>query len=72
MNYKNELKTIKSLVSDSTWDILVACNAVIAGGAITSLFCNREVNDLDIYLPTEKDFFEFVTMVYEGNFDLVL
>jgi hypothetical protein len=47
-------------------------DAIIAGGAITSVFCNRDVNDLDIYLRREDDFFKLITELYsESNFTLI-
>jgi hypothetical protein len=51
---------------------LESYDAIIAGGAITSAFCNRDVNDLDIYLRSEDDFFGLITELYsESNFTLI-
>ena len=71
MEYKSEIKKLRNLVSDATWEILVETNAIIAGGAITSVFCNREVNDLDIYLRTEADFELFIDLAFAGDFCLI-
>lgn len=71
MQYQNELRKIKSLVSSDTWEILQTSNAIVAGGAITSTFCNREVNDLDVYFRSEEDFCVFLDLVFDGGFHLV-
>ncbi|HET8689808.1 MAG TPA: hypothetical protein VFM18_24660, partial [Methanosarcina sp.] len=71
MKYNTELKKLKNLVSSDTWDILVASNAIIAGGAITSVFCNREVNDIDVYFRNEEDFITFIEEVYSGSYTLI-
>lgn len=71
MNYKSEINKLQSLVSEDTWNILVETNAIIAGGAITSVFCNRDVNDLDIYLRNESDFELFIDLVFDGSYSLI-
>ncbi len=72
MQYDNELNKIKSLVSERTWELLKFYDAIIGGGAITSVFCNRDVNDLDIYLRSEDDFFKFITELYsDTDFTLI-
>ena len=60
MNYSNELAKIKGLVSANVWKLFSSYNVIIGGGAITSVFCNREVNDLDIYLRSEDDLFSII------------
>lgn len=71
MQTSNEVLRIKSLVSESVWELFQDCNVIIAGGAITSTFCNREVNDIDVYVRSEDDFFKFISSVYEGNYKLI-
>lgn len=41
---------------------------VIAGGAVTSVFTNKEVNDLDLYFPDAKRASQFVAAVYSKEF----
>lgn len=41
--------SLKSLIQDFKDQ-----KVMIAGGAITSLFCNREINDIDVYFRTEE------------------
>jgi hypothetical protein len=71
VKYKQEIKKLTSLLSDNTLEILSACNAIIAGGSITSVFCNREVNDIDVYFRSEQDYMVFLDLVFNGQFALV-
>lgn len=48
MEHIVEQKRLLSLLDKEVWDLLEQHNAVVAGGAITSLFCNREINDIDV------------------------
>lgn len=48
MQYQNELRKLQKLVSKDVWELFEKHDVIIAGGAITSVFCNREVNDLDV------------------------
>lgn len=41
-------------------------NCFVAGGAISSLFTNKEINDIDIYFRNESLFIEFVTEMWES------
>lgn len=41
--------------------------AYIAGGTITSLFCNREINDIDIYFQDEETAIEFLADIWEDQ-----
>jgi hypothetical protein len=52
---KNErfTKVIKAALGSNVYDILKEEKAFLAGGAIASLFCNREINDYDIYCPSK-------------------
>ena len=58
-------------MSEDTQYILRLCDAYVAGGAITSIFCNREVNDVDVYFKSKEHLFIFLQMVFEGSFALV-
>jgi hypothetical protein len=51
---------VKSLVSEDTWDMLVNSNAMIAGGVFTSIYTNKDVNDIDVYFSTANDFASFI------------
>lgn len=68
MQYQNELRKLKQLVSNDVWTMFERHNVIIAGGAITSVFCNREVNDIDVYFRKPQDYLKFVYDIYEGEF----
>lgn len=71
MKYKSEVNKLKRLVSEEVWEIFKECNVIIAGGAITSVFCNRDVKDLDIYVRKQEDFELFIELVFAGDFCLI-
>lgn len=71
MRYDNEVKKVKSLVDSDVWDMLKAYNVFIAGGAITSMFTSREVNDIDVYFRNKSDFVNFIVEAFNGDFNLV-
>lgn len=65
MKYEFEKKKLYSLLGKSLLADLKGKPVYIAGGTITSLFCNREVNDIDIYFKSEDAFIDFVTDIWE-------
>jgi hypothetical protein len=71
MKTSSELNKIKSLVSEDVWDIFRECNVIIAGGAITSTFSNKDVNDVDVYVRNKYDFAKFIMAVYASNHALI-
>lgn len=42
-------------------------NVIVAGGMITSLFNNKEINDVDVYFRDQKDIVAFMTEIWEGG-----
>lgn len=74
MEYQNELRKLKALVNKNVWEMFQKHNVIIAGGAITSVFCNREVNDIDVYFRNAKDYLKFVFDIFEGEhrFELIV
>lgn len=67
--YKSEEKQLKKLVSERVWELLKHYNCLIAGGAITSLFTNSEINDLDVYFPDELSLLKAFRDVMSGGED---
>ena len=59
--YKQELAQIKKLVSANLWELLADQGCMIAGGAVTSVFTNKPVNDIDVYFPSQEAFTKVVT-----------
>lgn len=70
--HDNEIRKLKSLVNDEVWELFVNNNVIIAGGAITSVFCNRDVNDIDVYFRKQEDCVNFINDVYESGFSLIV
>ena len=71
MQHQREINKLLGLISDETINILQESNAIIAGGALTSIFCNNEVNDIDAYFKSEGDFMLFVNLVFSGGHYLI-
>lgn len=72
MKYVNELRKLKKLVNNDVWEMFKRHNVIIAGGAITSVFCNREVNDIDVYFRTPEDYLKFVHDIFQGEYQFRL
>ena len=56
MEYNRELLKLKSFMNGDLWQCLADQGCIIAGGAVTSMFTNREVNDIDVYFPSKEAF----------------
>ena len=65
-------KLIKYISNPELLQILKSAKCFIAGGAITSIFSNREINDIDVYF---RDFnslnkvLQAIFKIYDGNDD---
>lgn len=57
--YEFERNKLKALIGEENYEYFKAYKCFLAGGAITSLFCNREINDLDIYFRNREDIVNF-------------
>lgn len=64
LNYEFEKKRLFGLLGRHLVETFKEYNCFIAGGTITSLFCNREVNDFDVYFRSEKDLIAFVYEIW--------
>jgi len=60
MGFEFEKKRLYGLLGPEVVRKLKKYNCYLAGGAITSLFCNREVNDYDIYFRNSDDLIAFL------------
>lgn len=68
--YSREVEAITSLMDDELLHVLEDVGAFIAGGALTSVFSNKEVNDIDVYLPNAAAFTHVLRTLYgETNED---
>lgn len=70
--YEKELKKLKSFMNADLWGLLQDQGCIIAGGAVTSMFTNKEVNDIDVYFPSKEAFTkvmqELIDLRYRGNY----
>ena len=48
-------------------ELFTIYKAYVAGGAITSLFCNREINDIDVYFRNKEDYIGFIREIYDNS-----
>lgn len=54
MSFEIEKAKIKQAIGTDVYDMLKENKCVLAGGAITSLFTNKEINDFDIYFTSKE------------------
>lgn len=50
--YEREINKLKKLMDSDILNMLGDLGCYIAGGAITSLFTNKSINDIDVYFPS--------------------
>lgn len=60
MNIQKHKDTIYRNLGKDLINLLKTTNAILAGGAITSLFSSKEINDYDIYFRNKEDLIVFV------------
>lgn len=65
--YETEKNVIKKRLDEELYHVLRESDAILAGGAITSIFTNREINDWDIYFKTKEGFSNFLREIYGLN-----
>ncbi len=61
MNTQREEYLLKKYLGDEAIKGLRACNAIIAGGAVTALFTGQKIRDWDIYFRNAEDCHQAVT-----------
>lgn len=64
MNTQKELNKIKKLLGTEAVSALKASKAILAGGALTSVFTGKEINDFDIYFRNFESLDLFLKNVY--------
>jgi len=62
-----EQKKLKSYLGKDLVSLFKDFNAIVAGGAITSLFTNSEINDIDVYFRSKEDIAGFIECVFEDS-----
>ena len=68
MNKTFEKNKLYACLGDDLVATLKGYKAFVAGGLITSLFCNKEINDVDIYFRTREDAAEFIRDEVSSSF----
>lgn len=66
MTYEIEKLKIKQMLGDEVYDMLKETKCVLAGGAITSLFTNKDINDFDLYFTS----YESLSQVFAQAFSV--
>lgn len=54
-HFKHEYSYLKSLFNEEVYELLEQSNAMLCGGAITSLMTGQEINDFDIYFRSREE-----------------
>lgn len=65
--FEFEKKKLKNYLDKRIYNLLKSYDAIIAGGAVTSLFTRKEINDIDVYFRSRKDMAEFVDEAIEQS-----
>lgn len=63
--YQSEINKIKAIVGHDLYNFLAEQGCYIAGGALTSVFTNAEINDVDIYFPSKEAFTQVMRAIYD-------
>jgi hypothetical protein len=66
VKYKSEKNKLLGLLGDDTYNLFKTYKVFIAGGCITSLFCNKEINDVDVYFRSKVDMLLCLAEVFGG------
>jgi len=70
-NFDFEKRKLWSIIPPVMEESLIDNDVIIAGGAITSLFTNREINDVDLYFRTWENLADFLYSL-EGTGNIIL
>jgi hypothetical protein len=64
IDFQKEKNLLKKHLGSDIVTLLKTSRAVLAGGAITSIFSGKEINDFDIYFRSYEDLIIFIKNVY--------
>ena len=59
MRYEIEKTKLLKIIPKSLQEAFESHFCIIAGGAITSIFTNSEINDLDVYFHSKDDLIKY-------------
>lgn len=65
--YIFEKKKLHNYLGEALYNALKTYNVIIAGGTITSLFTNSDINDIDIYFRSKSDLSNFLLEEMNGK-----
>lgn len=68
---KNIIKDLQTIICPELYIELKKLNAMIAGGAITSLYTGKPINDLDIYFKNKEDAEKAIHLFKNKDYDLI-
>lgn len=63
--YDKEINKLKQVVGENLWNLLAEQGCYIAGGALTSVFSNQPINDVDVYFPNEEAFTKVMQIIFD-------
>jgi hypothetical protein len=58
-----EKNKLYAFLGERLVDLFKGYKAIVAGGTLTSLFSNRDINDIDLYFRNEEDAIGFVSQI---------
>jgi len=67
MNYQFEKNKLYAYLGEDLVKSLKKYEVIIAGGAITSLFNNKSINDIDLYFRSDKQACEFLSEYWQDG-----
>ena len=62
-----EKSRIKHLLGDRVYELLQMNNAILSGGALTSIMTGKDINDFDIYFRSENDLLSLANDIYAAS-----
>lgn len=66
-DFQREASILKSLFDEDVYNLLSLLDVMVAGGTLTSLFSNRDVNDLDLYFRSWDDMEVFISYMHDRD-----
>lgn len=67
MQYEREIESVLKLMDPDLLGLLEDNKCIIAGGALTSVFTNKPVNDIDVYFQNAESFSNVVREIMTGH-----
>lgn len=68
--FEKEKAKIKKILGNDVYDLLKGCEVVVAGGAITSIFTGKDINDWDLYFKSYNHLRVFLANVFNKDHEI--